>query len=95
MIYASSYNICSENKCQQAKKSICHSVPKTLDFSQNSFASFYQVTYDHSILGVILVDKPNGSWQNPPKFARHATSTTKKSFKKEQEIVIHQQIQIP
>ena len=64
LISPSSLDICSRNKSQQAKKSICHSVPKTFDFSQNSFVPFYQVTFDHSISGVLLIDKLNESCQN-------------------------------
>ena len=39
----SSHNICSGIKSQQ-KKNICHSVPKTFDFSLNSSVPFHQVT---------------------------------------------------
>ena len=31
---------------------------------------------------MLLIDKPNESWQNSKKFARNAISTTKESFKK-------------
>ena len=53
----STYNICSGIK-SQAKKIISHSVPKTFDFSQNSFVPFHQVTFYHSISYVLLIDKP-------------------------------------
>ena len=43
----SSYNICSRIKIQQAKKK--HSVPKSFDFSQNSFLAFHQVTFGYSL----------------------------------------------
>ena len=43
----SSHNICSEIKSRQAKTTICHSVSKTFDFSQNSSVPFYRVTFDH------------------------------------------------
>ena len=47
----SNYNICSGIKSEQAKKktAICHTVPKTFDFSQNSCVPFHQVTFYHSI----------------------------------------------
>ena len=77
------YNICSGIKDDQAKKTaICHSVPKTFDFSQNSSVPFHRVTFDHSISCVLLIDKPNESCQNFKKFKRNAISTTKKAFKK-------------
>ena len=59
-----SHNICSGIKCEQVEKTICHSVPKTFDFSQNSSFPFHQVTFDHSISCVLLIDKPNESCQN-------------------------------
>ena len=77
-----SHNICSGIKSEQVKKTICHSEPKTFDFSQNSSAPFHQVTFDHSISCVLLIDKPNESCQNFKKFKRNAISTTKKAFKK-------------
>ena len=55
----SSHNICSKFKSQQVKKTICHSVPKTFDFSQNLPVPLHQVTFNHSISYVILIDKPN------------------------------------
>ena len=71
-----------EIKVNKQKKSICHSVPKAFDFSQNS-DPFHQVTFDHSISVALLIDKPNESWQNSKKFAKHAISTTKeKLFKR-------------
>ena len=85
-----SHNICSGIKSEQIKKSIYHSEPKTFDFSQNSSAPFHRVTFDHSISCVLLIDKPNESWQNSKKFERNAISTTKKSFQKEKEIVLHE-----
>ena len=60
----SSHNICSGIKSQQIKKSICHSVPKSSDFSWNSSAPFYRVTFEHSMSCVLLIDKPNESCQN-------------------------------
>ena len=78
----SSHNICSGIKSQQVKKNICQSVPKTFDFSQNSSVLFHQVTFDHSISFVLLIDKRNESCQNSEKFERNAISTTKKAFKK-------------
>ena len=52
------------------------------DFFQNSSVPFHQVTFDHSISCVLLIDKPNESCQNFKKFKRNAISTTKKAFKK-------------
>ena len=78
----SSHNICFWIKSQQVKKNICHSVPKTFDFSQNSFVLFHRVTFDHSISCVLLIDKPNGSCQNFKKTGKKFISTTKKAFKK-------------
>ena len=62
-----SHNICSGIKSQQVKKTICHSVPKTFDFSQSSSVPFHQVTFDDSISCVLLIDKPNKSCQNKKK----------------------------
>ena len=59
----SSHKICSGVKSQQVKKTICHSVPKTLDFSQNYSVPFHRVTFHHSISCVLLIDKPNESCQ--------------------------------
>ena len=70
----SGHNICSGIKSQQVKKTICHSVPKTFDFSQNSSVPFHQVTFDHSISCVLLIDKPNGSCQDSKKFGRNVIS---------------------
>ena len=53
------HKICSGIKSQQLKKNICCSVPKTLDFSQNYYVPFHRVTFDHSIPGVFLIDKPH------------------------------------
>ena len=78
----SSHDICSGIKTQQVNKTICHSVPKTFDFSQNFSVPFHRVTFDHSISCVLLIDKPNESCQNFKKFKRNAISTTKKAFKK-------------
>ena len=62
-----SHKICSGIKYQPLKKTICHSVPKTFDFSQNYFVPFHRFTFDHSILCVLLRDKPNESCQNSKK----------------------------
>ena len=48
----SSHNICSVIKSQQVKK-LCHSVPKTFDFSRNSSIPFQRVTFNHSISCVL------------------------------------------
>ena len=56
-----SHKICFGIKSQPVKKAICHSVPKTFDFSQNYSVPFHQVTFDHSNSCVLLIDKPNES----------------------------------
>ena len=61
------HNFCSGMKSQQVKKTICHSVPRTFDFSQNFSVPFYRVTFDHSISCVLLIYKPNESCQNSKK----------------------------
>ena len=76
----SSYNICK--KLSTRKKKVCHSVPKTFDFSQNSSVPFHQVTFDHSISCGLLIDKPNESCQNSKKLERNAISTAKKKLLK-------------
>ena len=78
----SSHNICSWIKSQQVKKPF-RSVSTTFDFPHNFSVPFYQVTFDHSISCVLLIDKPNESYQNSKKIKRNAISTTKKTFKKE------------
>ena len=76
------YNICSGIKDDQAKKTaICHSVPKTLDFSQNSSVPFNQVAFYRSISCVLLIDTPN---ESSIKFERNASSTTKKLLKRKE-----------
>ena len=75
-----SHNICSGIKSEQVTKTICHSEPKTFDFSQNSSAPFHRVTFDHSISCVLLIDKPNEGCENSKKIERSVISTTKKSF---------------
>ena len=42
-----SHKICFGIKSQPVKKAICHSVPKTFDFSQNYSVPFHRVTFDH------------------------------------------------
>ena len=76
----SSHNICSGTKNQQVKKTICHSVPKTFDFPQNSSVLFHRVTFDYSTSCALLIDEPNKSCQNSKKNGRNAISTIKKSF---------------
>ena len=79
------YNICSGILDEQAKKiAICHSVPKTFDFSQNSSVPFHQVTFYRSISCVLLIDKSNESCRNCIKFERNALSTTKKLLKRKE-----------
>ena len=77
----SSYNICSGIKNQQAKKPICHLVPKAFDFFQNSSVLFHQVIFDHSISCVLLIDKPNESCKSSKTFERNTLSTKKKLLK--------------
>ena len=76
----SSRNFYSGIKSQQVKQTICHSVPKTFNFSQNSSVPFHRVTFDYSISCMALIDKPNEKCQSFKKFNRNAISTTKKSF---------------
>ena len=52
----SSHKTCSGIKTQPVKKTICHSAPKTFDFSQNYSVPFHRVTFDHSISCVLLRD---------------------------------------
>ena len=75
--YIYSHKICSGIKSQPVKKKLCHSVPKTLDFSQNYSVPFHRVTFDHLISCVLLIDKANESCQNYKKFKRNAISTAK------------------
>ena len=60
----SSHNICSGIKYLQEKKNICHSIPKTFNFPQNSSVPFHRVTFDHLVSCVLLINKPNESCQN-------------------------------
>ena len=92
--FISSYNICSGINCQQEKKTVCHSVIKTFDFSQNSSVPFHQATFDHSISCVLLIDKSNESFKSIKKFERN-TLDLPKSFQKEKKIILHRQRQMP
>ena len=74
------HKICSGIKSQQVKKTICYSVPKTLDFAQNHYVPFHRVTFDHSISGVLLIDKPNESCQNSKNLKGMPYPPQKKSF---------------
>ena len=74
------YNICSGIKSKQAKKTICHSLPKTFDFFQNSSVPFHQVTFDHSISCVVLIDKPNESFKSQTHL-KEIAYPLKKAFK--------------
>ena len=56
-------------------------MPKAFDFSQNSSVLFHQVTFDHSISCVVLINKTNESCQNSEKYERNAISTVKKKKK--------------
>ena len=57
-------------------------MPKIFDFSQNSSVLFHRATFDNSISCMLLIDKPNESFQNSKNFERNATSTTKKKVLK-------------
>ena len=79
------YNIGSGIKYEQAKTAaICHSVPKTFNFSQNSSVPFHQVTFYRSISCMFLIDKPNESCRSCIKFERNVLSTTKKLLKRKE-----------
>ena len=69
-----------ELKVNKKKKTISHLVPKTFDFSQNSSVQFHQVTFDCSISCVLLIDKPNESFQNSKKLKEMPYLPPKKSF---------------
>ena len=75
-------NTCSEIKSQQVKKSICHLVPKTFDFSQNSSVSFHRVTFDHSISCVLLTDKQMKAAKTKKKLKEMPYPPQKKALKK-------------
>ena len=75
-----SNNICSGIKIKQAKKTISHSYQK-LDFFQNSSVPFHQVTFDHSISCVLLIDKPNESCKTR-KHLKEIPYPPEKAFKK-------------
>ena len=77
----SSYNICSGIKSQQVKETICHSVPKTFDFFQNSSVPFHQVIFNHSISCVVLIDKPNESCKNSKSIWKKYLIHQKNAFK--------------
>ena len=78
----SSHYICSEIKCEEAKKSICQSVTKTSDFFSELLCSNSQSHIFDSISCVLLKDKPNKSYQNSKKLERNAIFTAEKAFKK-------------
>ena len=52
-----------------------------LDFLQNSSIPFHQVTFDHSISCVLLIDKPNESFENL-KHLKEIPYPPEKAFKK-------------
>ena len=87
----SSSNICSGIKSQQLKKTFHIQYQKHLIFLRIPLP-LHRVTFDHSISCVLLIDKPNESYQNSKKFKRNAISTTKKAEKK---IVLHKHRQMP
>ena len=65
-----------------------HSVPKAFDCFQNSSIPFHRVTFDHSILCVLLKDKLNEICQNSKKIERNAISTARKALKKGNSIAL-------
>ena len=85
--FISKCNIYCRIKSPQQKKHICHSVPKTFDFSQNSSVPFHQVTFHHSISSVPLIDKPNQSSKTPKKVKEMPYPL--------QKAILHQQRQMP
>ena len=77
------HHICSGIKSQQVNKTICHSVPKSFNFSQKSSVPFHQVNFGDSILRVLLIDKPNESCQNSKKKSKEMPyPPQQKAFKK-------------
>ena len=90
-----SHKICSGIKSQPVKKTICHSVPKTFDFSQNYSVPFHRVTFDHSVSCVILIDKPNVSCQNPIKKKETPYPPQKKLLKRKGNSVTPAQANAP
>ena len=90
-----SHKICSGNKSQPVKKTICQSVPNTFDFSQNYSVPFHRITFDHSISCVLLIDKTNESCQNSKKFKRNVISTTKKLLKRKGNSITPAQTNMP
>ena len=90
-----SHKICSGIKSQPVKKTICHSVPKTFDFSQNYSVPFHRVSLDHSNSCVLLIDKPNESCRNSKKIKRNTISTTKKAFNKKRNSITPAQTSAP
>ena len=77
------HKICSGIKSQQVKKLFVVQYQKLLIFLRIIYyVPFHRVTFDHSISGVLLIDKPNESCQNSKKIKRNAISTTKKNLKR-------------
>ena len=70
-----SYNNFSGIKSQQAKNRFFIQYKK-LNFSQNTSTPCHQVTFDHSISCVPLIDKPNEICKNSKTYERNALSTT-------------------
>ena len=85
--FISKCNIYCRIKSPQQKKRICHSVPKTFDFSQNSSVPFHQVTFHDSISSVPLIDKPNQNSKTPKKVKEMPYPL--------QKATLHQQRQMP
>ena len=69
----SSYNACAGIKSKQAKNSFVTQYQKLLIFFFRipASVSFHQVTFDHSISYVLLIDKPNESFKNAKTFERN------------------------
>ena len=87
----SSRNICSGIKSEQVKKTFLIQYQKHLIFLRIPLP-LHRITFDHSISCVLLIDKPNESYQNSKNFLKNAISTTKKAEKK---IVLHKHRQMP
>ena len=72
-----SHKICSGIKNQPVKKTFVIQYQKR-DFTQNYFVPFHQVTFNHSISCVLLIDKPNENCQNSKKIKRNAFKKKRK-----------------
>ena len=82
----STYNIHSGIKSQQAKKPFAIQYQNLLIFFQNSLVPFHQIIFYHSILCVILIDKPNETFKKSQKFERNTQMKASKTQKHLKEI---------